>query len=312
MNSTVADRAWLVPRMVEPADVQSACALNQLRKSSLTANGPPTLLLSQIRNAERVARWRYDCAMFSIGEAYDVFMGRWSGHLAPLLVQFAGVIDGDDVLDAGSGTGSLTAAAATVAPSSRIVGIDRSEPYVAVARARHQSQRMRFEVGDAQQLPFEDASFDRTLSLLILNFVPDPQKALTEMIRVTRPGGTVAAAVWDYGERMEMLRVFWDEAIGSTLEQTGRTSATCPCPEPAGLGALWRTRLRNESETALAIETQFTSFENYWSPILQQQGPAGAQVATLSPDDRDQLELKLRQRLLGNRADGPITLRARA
>jgi ubiquinone/menaquinone biosynthesis C-methylase UbiE len=110
--------------------------------------------------------------MFSAGEAYDVFMGRWSGRLAPLLVQFAAVTDGHDVLDVGSGTGSVAAAIAAVAPSCRIVGIDRSESYVAVARARLQSQRIRFEVGDAQQLPFTDASFDRTLSLLILNFTP--------------------------------------------------------------------------------------------------------------------------------------------
>jgi SAM-dependent methyltransferase len=106
--------------------------------------------------------------MFSLGDAYHVFMGRWSGRLAPLLVQFAGVTDGDDVLDVGSGTGSLAGAVAVVGPSTCIAGIDRSEPYVAVARARHQSPRTRFEVGGAQQLPFEDASFDQTLSQLIL------------------------------------------------------------------------------------------------------------------------------------------------
>jgi SAM-dependent methyltransferase len=250
--------------------------------------------------------------MFSLGEAYDAFMGRWSGRLAPLLVQFAGVVDGDDVLDVGSGTGSLAAAVAAIAPSSRIVGIDRSEPYIAVARTRHQSPRMRFEVGDAQQLPFEDASFDRTVSLLILNFVPDPQKALTEMIRVTRPGGTVAAAIWDYGEGMEMLRVFWDEAIALDPRAEGKDERHMPLSRAGELGALWRAHLQNVSETPLTIETQFPSFDNYWSPFLQQQGPAGAHVATLSPADREQLELKLRQRLLGTRADGPITLHARA
>ena len=250
--------------------------------------------------------------MFSLGEAYDVFMGRWSARLAPLLVQFAAVTDGDDVLDVGSGTGALAAAVAAAAQSTRIVGIDRSEPYVAVARARHESPRMRFEVGDAQQLPFEDASFDRTLSLLILNFVPDPQKALTEMIRVTRPGGTVAAAVWDYGEGMEMLRVFWDEVIALDPRTEGKDERHMPLSRAGELAALWRTHLQNVCETALTIETRFSSFENYWSPFLQQQGPAGAHVATLSPGDREQLELKLRRRLLGNRADEPITLSARA
>src|ERR1044071_6820448 len=102
-------------------------------------------------------------------------MGRWSGRLAPRLVQFAALVDGDDVLDVGTGTGSLAASVAASAPSSRVVGVDRSEPYVAVARSRHQSPRLRFDVADAQQLPFENASFDCTLSLLILNFVPRPQ-----------------------------------------------------------------------------------------------------------------------------------------
>jgi len=250
--------------------------------------------------------------VFSLGEAYDVFMGRWSSELASHLVQFVGVIDGDDVLDVGSGTGSLAAAVSTVAPSSRIVGIDRSEPYVAVARARHQSHRTRFAVGDAQRLPFDDANFDRTLSLLILNFVPDPEKALTEMIRVTRPGGTVAAAVWDYAEGMEMLRVFWDEAITLDPRAEENDERHMRLSRAGELAALWREHLQNVVDTALTIETPFSSFEDYWSPFLLQQGPAGAHVAVLSPDDREQLELRLRQRLLGSRADGPITLRARA
>lgn len=250
--------------------------------------------------------------MFSLGEAYDVFMGRWSARIAPLLVEFAVVRDGDDVLDVGSGTGALAAAVAAFAQSSRIIGIDRSESYVAVARARHQSQQMRFGVGDAQQLPFGDACFDRTLSLLILNFVPDPQTALIEMTRVTRPGGTVAAAVWDYGEGMEMLRAFWDEATALNPRANERDERHMPLSRSGELAALWRTRLANVSETALSIETRFSSFENYWRPFLQQQGPAGAYVATLPLVDREQLELKLRRRLLGNRADEPITLRARA
>src|SRR5262245_56826263 len=111
--------------------------------------------------------------MFSIGEAYEAFMGRWSRRLAPLLVQFAAVADGDAVLDVGSGTGSLTVAVAAVAPTSRIVGVDLSASYIAVAREHHQTDRVQFEVGDAQHLQFGEATFDATLSLLILNFIPD-------------------------------------------------------------------------------------------------------------------------------------------
>jgi methyltransferase family protein len=124
--------------------------------------------------------------MFSAGDEYERFMGRWSRALAALLVKFAGVRNGDAVLDVGSGTGALTAAVAAVAPSSRVIGIDPAAPYVAFAQARHPGDLIGFEVGDAQQLRFFDGSFDRTLSLLVLNFIPDRSKALDEMIDRTR------------------------------------------------------------------------------------------------------------------------------
>lgn len=250
--------------------------------------------------------------MFSLGEAYEVFMGRWSARLALLLVQFADVTDGEDVLDVGTGTGALAAAVAAVAPSSRIVGIDRSAPYVVIARLRHRSPRSSFAIGDAQRLPLKGVSFDRTLSLLILNFLSEPERALIEMIRVTRPGGTIAAAVWDYGEGMEMLRAFWDAAVALCPGADEQDERHMPLSRAGELAALWRTHLLDVSETALTIETPFSSFENYWSPFLQQQGPAGAYVATLPRDEREQLKLELRQRLLGTRADGPVALRARA
>ena len=116
--------------------------------------------------------------MFSAGDAYERFMGRWSRALAPLLVEFAGVRDRDAVLDVGSGTGALTAAVVVVAPSSRVIGIDPAAAYVEFARTRHPGDLVRFDVGDAQQLRFPDGSFERTLSLLVLNFIPDPAKAL--------------------------------------------------------------------------------------------------------------------------------------
>jgi SAM-dependent methyltransferase len=251
--------------------------------------------------------------MFSLAEAYDLFMGRWSRRLAPLLVQFAGVRDGDDVLDVGAGTGALTASVVAVAPSSRVVGVDQSEPYVAFARAHYRGERVRFEVADAQRLHFADACFDRTLSLLILNFVPDPDKALKEMIRVTRPGGTIAAAVWDYGDGMEMLRAFWDEAIALDPAVAEKDERHMPLCSPGGLSALWRKHeLLDVSAEALTIEARFSAFDDYWSPFLGRQGPAGAYVATLSASDCEQLRQKLRKRLLGDGPDHPIVFGARA
>lgn len=251
--------------------------------------------------------------MFSAGDAYERFMGRWSRDMATLLVKFAGMRDGDAVLDIGSGTGALTAALAEAAPSSRITGVDPAAPYVAFARARHASDRVRFEVGDAQQLRFGDASFDRTLSLLVLNFIPSPAKALAEMMRVTRPGGVVASAVWDYGEGMEMLRVFWDEATALRRAAEPRDERHMPLSRKGELGALWRAhRCRDVSEEALTIQTRFSSFDDYWRPFLDRQGPAGDYVANLTVDEREQLRVRLRQRLLGDGPDRPIVLKARA
>jgi SAM-dependent methyltransferase len=251
--------------------------------------------------------------MFSASDGYERFMGRWSREVAPLLVKFAGVRDGDAVLDVGSGTGALTTAIAAAAPSSRIVGIDPAASYVAYARTRHQEERIRFEVGDAQQLRFADGSFDRTLSLLVLNFIPDRSKAVDELIRVTRAGGTVASAVWDYGQGMQMLRVFWDEAIALNPAADARDERHMPVSRKGELGALWRAhRLRDVSEELLTIRMRFSSFDDYWSPFLEEQGPAGDYVAALAPSEREQLRRRLRRRLLGDGPDRPIVLDARA
>ena len=251
--------------------------------------------------------------MFSAGDAYERFMGRWSRELAPLLVAFAGVRNGDEVLDVGSGTGALTRAVAAVAPTSRIMGVDAAAPYVAFAQSRHPGDLIRFEVGDAQQLRFLSGSFDKTLSLLVLNFIPDPAAALSEMIRVTRPGGFVTAAVWDYGQEMEMLRVFWDEAVALNPSAAARDERHMPLCRKGELAALWRAHgLRDVSEKALTIRMQFSAFDDYWSPFLDRQGPAGGYVAALAAHEREQLQLRLRRRLLGEGADRPIALRARA
>ena len=251
--------------------------------------------------------------MFSAADAYERFMGRWSRALAPLLVKFAGVRDGDAVIDVGSGTGALTAAVVAAVPSSRVIGIDPAATYVAFAQARHPVDRVRFEVGDARQLRFLNASFDRTLSILVLNFVPDPAKALDQMIRVTRPGGTVAAALWDYGQGMEMLRVFWDEAIALAPAMDARDERHMPLSRKGELAALWREHgLQDVAEESLTIQTRFVSFDDYWSPFLEKQGPAGEYVASLRAGEQDQLRLRLRRRLLGGGPDRPITLDARA
>jgi SAM-dependent methyltransferase len=248
--------------------------------------------------------------MFSESGGYERFMGRWSRRLAPLLVEFAQVTEGDVVLDVGCGTGALTLAVAAI-PSTRVTGVDRSNAYVGSAEDHTEGDRVRFEVGDAQALRFADDTFDRTLSQLVLNFVPDRVAALREMVRVTRPGGLVAAAVWDYGGGMEMLRAFWDEAVA--LDAGAPDERHMPLSRRGELSTLWCAQgLQHVEEQALTIEMPFTSFDDYWQPFLCGQGPAGVYAAALADSAREALKARLRDRLLGARPDLGFTLRARA
>jgi SAM-dependent methyltransferase len=248
--------------------------------------------------------------MFSESDGYERFMGRWSRRLAPLLLSFAEVEAGDEVLDVGCGTGALAFAAATI-PKVRAVGVDPSSAFVQAAqRAREGGERVRFQIGDAAALPFPDAAFDRTLSMLVLNFVQDAAPALREMTRVTRTNGVVAAAVWDYGGGMEMLRLFWDAAVALDPAAAVRDEGQMPLSSRGELSALWRqTGLRNVEEAPMTLEMAFSSFDDYWQPFLCGQGPAGTYVSALAEPARARLRTRLRDRA---ESDKGFTLAARA
>lgn len=254
-----------------------------------------------------------EAKMFAASAGYERFMGRWSRLLAPPFVAFAGVIDGDRVLDVGTGTGSVASTVEAHMPKSEIVGVDPSPGFIAYAQQNAKSTRARFEVGDAQALKFPIASFDRTLSLLVMNFIPDHNKAIGEMRRVTRPQGTVSACVWDYDAGMQSLRFFWDEAIALDPAVEPRDERHMKLSRQGQLGDLWRTAgLINVIEQPLTIDQHFSSFNEYWGPFTTGAGPGGAYVVSLPEDRRRQLETRLRKRLLGDRQEGPFTVTARA
>lgn len=241
--------------------------------------------------------------MFAISEGYELYMGRWSRRLAPRYAAFAGVRDGQRVLDVGTGTGAL---AATLARS-EVVGIDPSAAFVEHATKSLRSAR--FEVGDAQSLRFGDASFDQAMAMLVINFIPDHDKALAEMRRVTRAGGVVSACVWDYGDGMESLRIFWDEAVALDPAAAPKHERNMKLCRRGELGECWRKAgFADVAEEAIVIEQAFSSFDDYWRPFLAGVGPGGAYVASLAKERSGALEERLRRRW----PEGPFALRARA
>jgi ubiquinone/menaquinone biosynthesis C-methylase UbiE len=254
-----------------------------------------------------------EAKMFSVSAGYERFMGRWSRLLAPAHIAFAGVKDGDRVLDVGTGTGALASALEAATTSSEILGIDPSADFISYAKKNVKSGHASFEVGDAQALRFKDASFDQTMALLVMNFIPDHDKAIREMRRVTRPQGIVSACVWDYDAGMEMLRFFWDEVVALDPAMAPKDERNMKLSREGQLGELWnKTGLVNVQEKPLVIEQAFASFDDYWGPFLKGAGPGGAYVVSLTDDRRTKLEARMRKRLLGNREDGAFVLKARA
>jgi len=254
-----------------------------------------------------------EAKMFSASADYERFMGRWSRQLAPEYIAFAGVKNGDRVLDVGTGTGSLAAVLEATMTSSEIVGVDPSEGFISYAKKNAQSGRTHFETGDAQALRFQDSSFDQTMALLVMNFITDHSKAIGEMRRVTRPQGVVSACVWDYDAGMQMLRFFWDEAVALDPVMEPKDERHMKLSREGQLGELWnRAGLVNVQQKPVSIDQAYESFDDYWGPFLKGAGPGGAYVVSLSDERRRELETRIRKRLLGNRGNGPFVLKARA
>jgi SAM-dependent methyltransferase len=294
MSESVHTSSWFAPFWLCGALGLSACA-----------SGPARGADEHLEKAE--------AAMFAKSADYEQLMGRWSRRLSPLHLEFARVKDGDRVLDVGCGTGALAFTLASTLPTAQVVGIDPSPDFIAYAQRSATSPRTRFEVGDAQALKFGDAAYDVVLAQLVMNFIPDHLTAAREMRRVTRPGGVVSACVWGYDDGTEMLRYFWDEVVALDPAMASKDERTMKLSRKGQLGELWREAgLVNVVEEPLEIELPFASFDDYWQPFLKGAGPAGAYVVSLNDEARGKVAKRLRQRLLGERPDGPFTLKARA
>jgi SAM-dependent methyltransferase len=246
-------------------------------------------------------------------DSYEQMMGRWSRRLAPLFIEHAGAGGGERLLEVGCGTGSLTFTLARTVDFAELTAVDYADVYVAAAQAKNRDPRIRIEQGDAAALGFPDAHFDRALSLLVLHFVAEPAGAVAEMRRVTRPGGVVAAAVWDSGGGMTALRMFWDTAAmldPAAANQRGRAMSKAVVA-PGGLARLFRAAgLADVDERSLLVRMEHADFADYWEPLLRGEGPMGSYVAGLGEAERARLERHLRAAYLAGAPDGPRSFAA--
>jgi SAM-dependent methyltransferase len=247
------------------------------------------------------------------GAAYERYVGRWSRLVAREFLAWLASAPGSRWLDVGCGTGALSQTILQCADPTAVQGLDRATGYVACAREQVRDARVRFDVGDAHALPVDTATCDIVVSGLILNFLPQPHVAVSEMIRAARVGGTVAAYVWDYAGKMQLMRHFWNAAVAVNPQafdlDEGRRFPLC---QPQPLADLFRTAGLNAVEVrAIDIATDFHDFDDYWSPFLGGQGPAPSYAMSLSEEQRVELRERLR-RGLPFALDGSIPLVARA
>jgi ubiquinone/menaquinone biosynthesis C-methylase UbiE len=244
--------------------------------------------------------------MFSVGaDAYDRFMGRFSVPLAPKFAAFAGVADGWHVLDVGCGPGAFTAELLQHVGSGAVTAVDPSESFVAAARARFPGVTVQH--ASAEQLPFDDNSFDAALAQLVVHFMDDPVGGLREMARVTRPGRVVAACVWDQEGGQGPLDVFW-QAARQLQRDVGGESRGAGTREGQLVELLREAGVRSVEDAVLTVTIEHPSFEEWWEPYTLGVGRVGAFVGGLDASERDRLRELCRELL----PPAPFTATARA
>lgn len=246
------------------------------------------------------------------GEPYEAYVGRWSRRVAPLFLDWIGVPPGRHWLDVGCGTGALCAAIIDRCAPAGVTGIEPSAGFLARAHANLRELAVLVQ-GTATAIPLADASFDAVVSGLVLNFIADTSVALAEMKRVARPGATIGAYVWDYGDKMELMRYFWNVAVeldpaAKALDEAVRFPL---CRPEALIEVFSAAQLEHVRTTAIDVPTTFASFEAYWQPFLGGQGPAPTYAMSLDEATRNRLRDRIRAHLpIAPNGSIPLTARA--
>ena len=251
--------------------------------------------------------------VWASGDSYEPYVGRWSRLVAKEFLVWINAPQGVCWLDVGCGTGALSQTILSLCDPEKIKGIDRSDGFVEYTRSKVTDPRATFETGDAQALPVNDAEYNVAVSGLVLNFVPQPEKMISEMKRAVVDGGTVALYVWDYADKMQLMRHFWNAATEldpAVLElDESRRFSIC---NPAALTELFqKSGLKQVEARVIDVDTHFKDFDDYGNPFLGGQGPAAGYAMSLNDEKRTQLREKIREGLPFD-SDGSIPLIARA
>jgi SAM-dependent methyltransferase len=243
-------------------------------------------------------------------EAYDRHVGRYSRELARAHIDAAGLRPGHRALDVGCGPGALTSELVALLGAEHVAAVDPSASFAEACAGRLPGVQV--AVASAEALPFADDTFDHALAQLVVNFMTDPQAGVGEMQRVTRPGGTVAAAVWDYAAEMTLLRRFWDAAVALDPSAADDDEGRCmPFCTADALGDLWTTAgVADVRVRPVVVAAGYDDFEDLWQPLELGVGPSGAYAAALPAERRTALKAELRRRL--GAGDDPFRLTARA
>jgi SAM-dependent methyltransferase len=233
--------------------------------------------------------------MFDVpADSYARFMGRFSEPLAPKFAGFADIPTGQRVLDVGCGPGALTAQLVERAGTGAVWAIDPSPSFVAAIRTR--CPRADVRAGAAEQLPFADGAFDAALAQLVVHFVTDPVAGLAQMARVTRPGGVVAACVWDHAGGTGPLAAFWRAA--HDLDPAAPDESGLPGARAGHLAELAKAAgLTVIESSSLTVTVAVHTFDDWWEPFSLGVGPSGKYVAGLDPDRREALRARCEERL---------------
>jgi SAM-dependent methyltransferase len=250
---------------------------------------------------------------WAAGKLYEPYVGRWSRLVAKEFLAWIEVPPHCDWLDVGCGTGALSETILEMAQPRSVKGMDPSAGFIEHARAHITDPRASFDTADARSLPIESAQFDAAVAGLVLNFVPEPSRAVAEMMRVVRPPGVVAAYVWDYAGKMELMRYFWDAAVeldSAALELD--EGPRFPLCRPGPLAELFTVAGLDEVQARpIDVRTRFRDFDDYWMPFLGGQGPAPGYAMSLSEERRSRLRDRIHASL-PVAEDGSIDLIARA